>query len=88
MGRFDVWSPPVVLFHGTMRYPPNADAARWLVGRTGPALRNLVPDALIRLVGLVNADQGDLDDPPWSWVVGPVPDIAVELGRADVVVAG
>jgi glycosyltransferase involved in cell wall biosynthesis len=33
-----------------------------------------------------NAGQTDLDDPPCSTVVGPVPDIAAELGRADVVV--
>ncbi len=86
VGRSVVGSPPSVLFHGTMRYPPNADAARWLVRRIGPALRSLVPDARIRLVGLVNADLAELDDPPWTTVVGPVPDIASELGRADVVV--
>ena len=44
VGRSSIGSPPVVLFHGTLRYPPNADAARWLVGRIAPALRELVPD--------------------------------------------
>jgi glycosyltransferase involved in cell wall biosynthesis len=84
--RSDVGSPPTILFHGTLRYPPNADAAQWLVGRIGPALRNLVPDARIRLVGLGNPDQAGLNDPPATTVVGPVPDIVTELNRADVVV--
>jgi glycosyltransferase involved in cell wall biosynthesis len=86
VGRSDVGSPPTILFHGTLRYPPNADAARWLVGRIGPALRNLVPDARIRLVGLGNPDQASLNDPPATTVVGPVADIVTELSRADVVV--
>ena len=33
VGRSAVGSPPVVLFHGTLRYPPNADAGRgWSAG--------------------------------------------------------
>ena len=52
VGRTSVSSPPVVLFQGTLRYPPNADAARFLVTDVGPRLRALVPDAEIRLVGL------------------------------------
>ena len=86
MGRSAVGSPPVVLFHGTLRYPPNADAVAWLVGRIGPALRALVPDARIRLVGLGNPAHAGLHDPPAVTVVGPVPDIVTELSRADVVV--
>ena len=86
MGRSDVGAPPTILFHGTLRYPPNADAAQWLVARIGPALRNLVPDARIRLVGLGNPDQASLNDPPATTVVGPVEDIVTELRRADVVV--
>jgi len=86
VGRSPVGSPPVVLFHGTMRYPPNADAAAWLVGRIGPALRDLVPDARIRLVGLGNPGHVSFHDPPATTVVGPVPDIVTELSRADVVV--
>lgn len=86
VGRSDVGFPPTVLFHGTLRYPPNADAARWLVGRIGPALRNLVPDARIRLVGLGSPDQASLNNPPATTVVGPVADIVTELSHADVVV--
>jgi glycosyltransferase involved in cell wall biosynthesis len=86
VGRTEVGSPPTVLFHGTLRYPPNADAAQWLARRIGPALRSLVPEARLRLVGLGNPDQARLDDPPATTVVGPVPDIVTELRRADVVV--
>jgi len=86
VGRPEVGSPPVVLFHGTLRYPPNADAAAWLVGRIAPALRKLVPGTQIRLVGLGNPSHQVFHDPPATTVVGPVPDIETELTRADVVV--
>ncbi len=86
VGRSDVGSPPVILFHGTLRYPPNADAARWLVERIAPAVRVLVPDARIRLVGLGNPGHASLHRPPASVVVGQVPDIVTELSKADVVV--
>jgi glycosyltransferase involved in cell wall biosynthesis len=86
VGRSDVGSPPTILFHGTLRYPPNADAARWLVTCIGPALRKLVPDVRIRLVGLGNSDLASLNDPPATTVVGPVADIVAELSRADVVI--
>jgi glycosyltransferase involved in cell wall biosynthesis len=76
----------VVLFHGTLRYPPNVDAARWLAGGIGPVLRTLVPEARIRLVGLGNPNLQDLHHPPQVTVVGAVPDIETELRQADVVV--
>ena len=36
VGRDTVSCPPVVIFQGTLRYPPNADAARFLVEDVGP----------------------------------------------------
>ena len=80
-----VGSPPVVLFQGTLRYPPNAQAARFLVSEVGPALRARVPDARIRLVGLTTPALAGLDDPPRVTLVGQVPDVGVELARADLV---
>ena len=85
VGRSRIGSPPVVLFHGTLRYPPNADGARWLVERIAPALRTVVPDVRVRLVGLANPDLVGLHDPPATTIVGPVPDMASELKRADVI---
>ncbi len=86
VGRAAVGSPPTVLFQGLLRYPPNIDAARWLASEVGPALRGLVPDAEIRVVGEHAPDLVALDDRPRLTVTGRVPDIAVELARADVVV--
>ena len=81
-----VSSPPVVVFQGTLRYPPNADAARYLVDEVGPRLRALVPEVQIRLVGLAPPTLAALNDPPTVIVTGQVPDIADELARADVIV--
>ena len=86
VGRAAIGTPPTVLFQGLLRYPPNIDAARWLASEVGPALRELVPDAEIRLVGEHSPDLDSLDDRPRFTVTGRVPDIATELARADVVV--
>ena len=86
VGRIAVGTPPTVLFQGLLRYPPNIDAARWLATGIGPALRALVPDAEIRLVGEHLPELSPLDDRPRVTVTGRVPDIAAELARADVVV--
>lgn len=80
-----VGTPPVILFQGTLRYPPNAQAARFLVGEVGPAIRELVPEARIRLVGLSTPALADLDDPPEVALVGQVDDIGIELAGADIV---
>ena len=85
-GRVAVASPPTVLFPGTLRYPPNADAAGYLAGEVGPALRTLVPDVRIRLVGRGTEALSGLDDPPRLTMVGQVEDIEVELAGADVIV--
>ncbi|MGO8871623.1 MAG: glycosyltransferase family 4 protein [Acidimicrobiales bacterium] len=84
-GHRGVGSPPVVVFQGTLRYPPNAHAARYLVEEVGPALRALVPGVRIRLVGRTTPDLEGLSDPPDVTLVGQVPDIGAELARADLV---
>jgi len=86
VGRAVVHRPPTVLFQGTLRYPPNAEAARFLVGEVTPILRSLVPDVRVRLVGTPAPALASLDDPPVVTLVGQVPDIADELARADVVI--
>ena len=73
VGRIAVGSPPTVLFQGLLRYPPNIDAARWLATGMGPALRTLVPDAEIRLVGEHPPELSSLDDRPRVTVTGRVP---------------
>ena len=79
-------SPPTVLFQGLLRYPPNIEAARFLVREVVPALRALVPDVRVRLVGDAAPAVTALDDPPRVTVVGQVPDIDAELAGADLVV--
>jgi glycosyltransferase involved in cell wall biosynthesis len=86
VGRTAVGDPPVVLFPGTLRYPPNAEGARFLVREVAPRLRELVPAVRIRLVGTTAPALADLDAPPAVTLVGQVPDIAAELSGADVVV--
>src|ERR1700722_9750796 len=86
VGRVAVGAPPTLLFQGLLRYPPNIDAARWLAGEVGPAVRAQVPDVEIRLVGDHPPELDALDDPPRFTVVGRVPDMTAELARADVVV--
>jgi glycosyltransferase involved in cell wall biosynthesis len=76
---------PVILFQGTLRYPPNAEAARFLSSEIGPAIRALVPDVRIRMVGLTTPALADLDNPPEVTLVGQVPDMADELAGADLV---
>jgi glycosyltransferase involved in cell wall biosynthesis len=85
-GSGGIGKPPVLLFQGTLRYPPNAQAARYLVDEIGPAVRALVPDARIRLVGRATPALAPLDDPPRVTMVGLVPDIGAELRSADLVV--
>jgi glycosyltransferase involved in cell wall biosynthesis len=86
VGKAAVGLPPTVVFQGTLRYPPNALAARYLVREVGPALRQLVPDVQIRLVGVGSPSLNDLNDPPRVTLVGQVADIGSELAKADLVV--
>jgi glycosyltransferase involved in cell wall biosynthesis len=86
IGRPTVGSPPTLLFQGLLTYPANIEAARWLAREVGPALRESVPEARIRLVGKHGPDIAALDDPPTVTVVGHVPDIEDELALADLVV--
>jgi glycosyltransferase involved in cell wall biosynthesis len=85
LGKVAVASPPTILFQGTLRYPPNADGARFLIEEIRPAMAAFVPDARIRLVGITTPAISALDDPPGVTIVGQVPDIDVELARADLV---
>lgn len=85
-GRVSVSKPPTFLLAGLLYYPPNADAARWLVESVLPRLRSEVPDARVRLVGKADPAVTRLHEPPGVTVVGPVPAMLPELARADVVV--
>jgi glycosyltransferase involved in cell wall biosynthesis len=83
-------SPPGgdVVMTGSFAYAPNIDGARRLVRRIWPLVREKIPTAQLRLVGLHSeATLRDLASQPGVTVVGTVPDIQPELARACVAVA-
>jgi len=86
LGRSSAGQPPSLLFAGLLTYPPNVDAARYLVAEVAPRLRRRVPDAAIHLVGKADGRVRELHDPPHVLATGWADDMATELGRADVVV--
>jgi glycosyltransferase involved in cell wall biosynthesis len=84
-GKIEVTNPPTILLQGSMRYLPNSDAARWLVGSIAPIIRKSIPDARIRLVGDPDTTVSNLDDPPRVSVAGRVVSMLPELEAADLV---
>jgi glycosyltransferase involved in cell wall biosynthesis len=86
LGRGEVGEPPTLLLVGLFTYEPNIDAAFYLVREILPKLRSLVPDVQVRLVGDHKGELAPLADTPGVTVTGFVPDIDVELARADAMV--
>jgi glycosyltransferase involved in cell wall biosynthesis len=86
LGRVTTGRPPTLLFAGLLTYPPNVDAARYLVTEVGPRLRERLPDAVIHLVGKADGRVRELHDPPQVLATGWADDMSTELTRADVVV--
>ena len=93
---YDYWkrsSPPpgrnCIVFSGVMSYPPNADAAVFLLDTILPLVRRVLPELEVLIVGrdplpeLVNFAQRYPD----VTVTGAVDDIRPYLERADVFVA-
>jgi glycosyltransferase involved in cell wall biosynthesis len=75
------------MFQGTLRYPPNGDAARFLASEIAPRLDALVAGVQVRLVGVVAPSfAAEVSNQPLVTVVGAVPEIVDELARADLVV--
>jgi polysaccharide biosynthesis protein PslH len=85
-GRDEIADPPRLLLAGNFLYPPNADAARFLVTDILPLLKQSRPDVTVRLVGEPNEAVARLDAPPDVSVAGRVETMEPELARADLVV--
>jgi glycosyltransferase involved in cell wall biosynthesis len=85
-GKETADDPPTILFTATFAYGPNAEAARWLAEEIAPRIRDRSPGATVRLVGRSTPAVDGLAAEPGVTVTGPVPDMADELARADVVV--
>jgi polysaccharide biosynthesis protein PslH len=84
-GKIEVGDPPTILLQGSMRYAPNADAARWLVTTIAPIIRSQLPEMQVRLVGDPDGTVVKLNNAPSITVTGRVPSMQPELERADLV---
>jgi hypothetical protein len=78
--------PPVVLFQGSFDYPPNIDGAEWLATTIAPRIRAAISATEVRLVGRPAMSVTRLHQPRVLTVVGEVPTMEEELGRASVAV--
>jgi glycosyltransferase involved in cell wall biosynthesis len=85
VGRDEVRGRPTICLHGSLAYEPNIDAATILVRDVLPRVRARYRDVEVRLVGECDPRVLRLAQPNDIVVTGSVPDIAVELARADVV---
>lgn len=78
----------VAIFVAVLGWPPNAQAARWLLGEIWPLVRDRVPDARLLLVGKnPPADLAVAAERTGAEIVGPVPDVRPYLAAARVSVA-
>lgn len=85
VGRTAIGHPPTISFCGFLAYPPNVDAARYLVKVIAPLIWTHRPDVQIRLVGRAAESVQQLHAPPRVIVTGLAPTIETELARADLV---
>jgi glycosyltransferase involved in cell wall biosynthesis len=79
-------APPVVLFQGSLDYPPNMDGAEWLANHIAPHIRASIPATEVRLVGPPAPRIKSLHHAGVTTVVGQVPFMEEELARATVAV--
>jgi glycosyltransferase involved in cell wall biosynthesis len=82
----DTGGGPTVLFQGALTWPPNEDAAVWLVREIAPVIRAVHPGLRIVLAGSPSPRVRELDDHPGVQVVGRVPWMKPYLAAADLVV--
>jgi glycosyltransferase involved in cell wall biosynthesis len=78
--------PGLVVFHGAMSYPPNVQAALFLVQEVMPLVRMQVPGARLRLVGREPVPQLLDHAGPKVEITGTVPDVRPWLLQAEVAV--
>jgi glycosyltransferase involved in cell wall biosynthesis len=68
--------PPVLLYTGTMSYPPNAEGLRWLLAESWPRIRRAVPEARLVVVGKDPPVDADAVRGAGVTLTGWVPDVA------------
>jgi glycosyltransferase involved in cell wall biosynthesis len=86
VGRVPVAQPPTVLMPGNFRYSANIDGARNFVSQILPRMTARNPEVRLRLVGDSGSRVRALEERPRVVVTGMVPDMTIELAKADLVV--
>jgi polysaccharide biosynthesis protein PslH len=89
------WSPPpepesaarepLLLFTGTLSYPPNAEAVEWLLAELWPRIRTATPGARLAIVGKDPPEAARRLEDPSVTVTGWVDDVKSWFSRASVV---
>lgn len=80
-------TPWSMLLTGDLSYQPNVDAAIFFAERIFPKIRQALPEAVFRLVGLdPSPSLRRLQDQPGIILVGYVPDLAQEIRRCSLYV--
>jgi glycosyltransferase involved in cell wall biosynthesis len=80
--------PPVVLFTGTLAYPPNAEGIVWFAEQAWPHVRREVPEAILMVVGRdPPSSVRELAGRPGVELAGFLPDLRVAFERATVAIA-
>lgn len=75
-----------MVFIGQLGYEPNVVGIRWFVDQVLPLIREVVPDAQVRIVGRGSESVADLGSTPGVVVVGAVDSLEDELQSAGVVI--
>jgi glycosyltransferase involved in cell wall biosynthesis len=79
---------PAILFVGLFLYPPNADAARWMVEEIVPSVRAILPNCSLYLVGGgASRRLRHLGRRPGVFLTGRVDDVAPYYARCQVATA-
>lgn len=73
--------PDRLLYPGSVAYPPNRDAVAWFGAEVMPLIRNVRPDAELRVTGMKPED-GSAPEFPGVVYTGRVPDVRVEIASA------
>jgi polysaccharide biosynthesis protein PslH len=76
--------PPVIVMVGVFTYEPNVDGASWFVDDVLPIIQQRLGPVELRLVGPPPTASDGLEGRPGVRIMGIVPDIRVELERADI----
>jgi polysaccharide biosynthesis protein PslH len=79
--------PGTLLFVGNFAHPPNRDAAVWLAREIMPAVRDRVPEAVLRIVGTAPGPEVRALRVPGVELVADAPAVEPHLEEAAVVLA-